>query len=38
MYLYPGDQHLFMDRSLAAYDAEATALLTERVLDFLATR
>ena len=38
MFLYPGDQHLFMDRSLPAYDAEATALLLRRVLDFLATR
>jgi dienelactone hydrolase len=38
MFLYPGDEHLFMDRSLPAYDAEATALLTERVLDFLASR
>lgn len=38
MFLYPGDQHLFMDRSLPAYDAEATALLMQRVLDFLATR
>ncbi len=35
LFLYPGDQHLFADSSLAAYDAEATALLTERVLDFL---
>jgi dienelactone hydrolase len=38
MFLYPGDQHLFMDRSLDAYDAEATALMTRRVLDFLASR
>lgn len=36
LFLYPGDQHLFADRSLAAYDAEATALMTRRVLDFLA--
>lgn len=35
LYLYPGDQHLFADSSLATYDAEATALLTERVLTFL---
>jgi dienelactone hydrolase len=35
LYLYPGDQHLFADRSLAAYDAEAAGLLTERVLAFL---
>jgi dienelactone hydrolase len=36
MFLYPGDQHLFADRSLPAYDPEATALMTRRVLDFLA--
>jgi dienelactone hydrolase len=38
LFLYPGDQHLFTDASLPSYDAEATALLTRRVLDFLATR
>ncbi len=38
LFLYPGDQHLFADRSLAAYDPEATALMTRRVLDFLAPR
>jgi dienelactone hydrolase len=38
LFLYPGDQHLFADRSLAAYDADAAALLTRRVLDFLASR
>ena len=38
LFLYPGDQHLFIDRSLDAYDAEATALMTRRVLDFLAAR
>ena len=36
LFLYPGDQHLFADSSLPAYDAAATALLTERVLAFLA--
>jgi dienelactone hydrolase len=35
LFVYPGDQHLFADRSLASYDADAAALLTERVLDFL---
>jgi dienelactone hydrolase len=35
LFVYPGDRHLFADRSLRSYDAEATALLTERVLDFL---
>ena len=34
--MYPGDQHLFEDSSLPSYDAEATKLLTERVLAFLA--
>jgi dienelactone hydrolase len=38
LFLYPGDQHLFADASLPSYDAEAAALLTRRVLDFLATR
>ncbi len=38
MFLYPGDQHLFADSSLPSYDAEATALLMERVLHFLAAR
>jgi hypothetical protein len=35
LFLYPGDQHYFADSSLSSYDAEATALLTRRVLDFL---
>lgn len=35
LFVYPGDRHLFADRSLSSYDAEATALLTQRVLDFL---
>jgi dienelactone hydrolase len=38
LFLYPGDQHLFTDASLPSYDAGAAALLTRRVLDFLATR
>ena len=38
LFLYPGDQHLFADSSLPSYDATAAALLTQRVLDFLATR
>jgi dienelactone hydrolase len=38
LFLYPGDQHLFTDSSLPSYDAEATALLKQRVLEFLATR
>jgi len=36
LFLYPGGQHLFADRSLPSYDEAATALLTERVLAFLA--
>ena len=36
LFLYPGDQHYFADSSLPSYDSEATALLTERVLAFLA--
>src|SRR6476469_4154843 len=36
LFLYPGGQHYFSDSSLPSYDAEATALLTERVLAFLA--
>jgi dienelactone hydrolase len=35
LYTYPGDQHLFADRTLASYDAEAAALLTQRSLAFL---
>jgi dienelactone hydrolase len=38
LYLYPGDQHYFADSSLPSYDPEATALLTQRVLEFLRTR
>ena len=38
LFLYPGDQHLFADSSLPSYDANAAALLTGRVLDFLAAR
>jgi dienelactone hydrolase len=36
LFLYPGDQHYFADSSLPSYDPAATALLTERVLAFLA--
>lgn len=35
LFLYPGDRHLFADRSLPSYDEQAAALLTERVLAFL---
>ncbi|MFK0166256.1 dienelactone hydrolase family protein [Rhizobium sp. NPDC090279] len=35
LFLYRGDQHYFADSSLPSYDADATALLTSRVLEFL---
>jgi dienelactone hydrolase len=35
LFLYPGDGHLFADSSLGDFDAEAAALLNERVLAFL---
>jgi dienelactone hydrolase len=38
LFLYPGDKHLFTDSSLASYDADATALVTRRTLEFLADR
>jgi len=37
LFLYPGDQHYFADSTLASYDADATALLVRRVLEFLRT-
>ena len=36
LFLYPGDQHYFADSSLPSYDAEASALLLQRVIAFLA--
>jgi dienelactone hydrolase len=36
LFLYPGNQHYFADRSLPSYDVAATALVTKRVLEFLA--
>ena len=38
LFLYQGDQHYFADSSLPAYDAQASALLLQRVLDFLVDR
>ena len=35
LFLYPGDQHLFADNSLPAYDESAATLLEQRVLSFL---
>ena len=36
LFLYPGDQHLFTDSSLPAYDMQASRLVVQRVLAFLA--
>lgn len=35
LFVYPGEEHLFADSSLPAYDATAATLLTDRVLAFL---
>lgn len=35
LFLYPGEEHLFADSSLPAYDATAAGLLTQRALAFL---
>ncbi|HEV8274879.1 MAG TPA: dienelactone hydrolase family protein [Streptosporangiaceae bacterium] len=35
LFLYPGDQHLFTDNSLPAYEESAATLLMRRVLSFL---
>ena len=35
LFLYPGAAHLFTDDSLAAFDADAAALVRRRVLEFL---
>jgi dienelactone hydrolase len=35
LFLYRGDEHLFADSSLPSYDADAAALLLERVRAFL---
>jgi dienelactone hydrolase len=37
LFLYPGNRHLFADKSLPDYDESATALLKQRVLSFLDT-
>ena len=36
LFLYPSDQHYFADSSLPSYDPESAALMTRRVLEFLA--
>jgi dienelactone hydrolase len=35
LFVYPGDRHLFADRSLPSYDADAAAQLLQRSLEFL---
>ncbi len=35
LHLYPGDRHLFTDRTLPSYDEAATALVVERALALL---
>lgn len=35
LYIYPGDQHLFADSSLASYVPDAASLLVQRVKAFL---
>lgn len=38
LFLYRGDQHYFAESGLPSYDADAAALLTDRVLSFLDRR
>jgi len=35
LFVYPGDEHLFVDSSLPSYDGDAVALVTQRSLHFL---
>ena len=35
LFVYPAQAHLFTDRSLAAYDADSAALVTQRILELL---
>ena len=35
LFVYPGDEHLFVDPSVPTYDADAAALVTQRTLRFL---
>jgi len=37
LFLYPGDQHYFADSTLPSYDPQASALLLQRALAFLAS-
>jgi dienelactone hydrolase len=36
LFLYPGDQHYFADKTLPSYDAAAATLMMEHILAFLA--
>ena len=38
LFVYPGDEHLFIDSSLSTYDADAAALVTQRTLHFLSVQ
>ena len=38
LFVYPGGEHLFLDRSLPTYDADAAAQATQRTLQFLSAR
>jgi dienelactone hydrolase len=35
LFVYPGNEHLFIDSSLPTYDADAAGLVTQRTLHFL---
>ena len=35
LFVYPGDEHLFVDSSLPSYDPDATALALQRTVHFL---
>ena len=37
LFVYPGDEHLFIDSSLPSYDADAAALVMQRTLQFLSS-
>jgi dienelactone hydrolase len=38
LFVYPGGDHLFLDRSLPTYDADAAALVLQRTRHFLSVR
>ena len=37
LFVYPGEEHLFVDASLPTYDADSAALVTKRTLHFLSS-